>query len=132
MNYQKPGRKQHVTMRGTVFDMSGFSSIDANRSITAVTGQGSMVKMNGNGDVLGRGGSIVKTRDEIEAGYNTEPQGVVKKVTLKNIQPDDFETPQEALKRLSAESKPTEPPKVDRPASVVPKDKIRRLVDKQD
>lgn len=119
----RPGfRKPHVSMRGTVIDM------DAMRA----AGEGSVAvgnaKMNARGDILGRKGQIEVRREAIAAQYAAQnPQGTTA-VSLKPALPDTFETPAQAMARLTGKVESATP---DAPQGLVSK-RQRKLVDKGD
>lgn len=129
-SYNKPGRKLHVSSRGIKIDMDAMRA--QNDMAVAVTGQGSDVRMNARGDVLVRGGRIGKSREAIESEYNQNPVGAVKNVSLKDVQPDVFETPEQALARLQGGPATHAPATVDAPDNVMDRRKARRLIDKAD
>lgn len=127
--YSKPGRALHQSSRGVRIDMDAMRA--QNESAVAVTGRGNELRMNARGDVLVRGGRIGKSREEIEGDYNQNPVGAVKNVSLKDVQPDVFETPQQALNRLQGDvTAPVQT--VDQPTGVLGRNRARRLIDKAD
>lgn len=79
------------TSKGNMIDMDALAA--NNKKTVAVSGGG--VSMNAQGDILGKGGKIIKTRKDLEAAYtaytDAHPDGV-KKVDIrsKNISPDKF------------------------------------------
>lgn len=130
-NYTRPGRPLHKTMRGVTKNMEEMRM--QNENVTAVTGRGSMARMNARGDSLAKGGRIDKTREAIESEYNQNPMGNVKNVSLKEIMPDVFETPAEVMARLQAQSQAAASALTpDAPANVVGRRGARKLVDKAD
>lgn len=134
MSYKGPGRKLHQSNRGVTLDMEAMRA--AAEGTVAVTGSGSGARMNARGDVLGVGGKIERTREQIEQEYNRNPEGNVKNVSLKQMQADVFETPQEVLERLKraadAADQRAATPAVDVPDNVVNRRQARKLVDKND
>jgi hypothetical protein len=127
--YSKPGRTLHQSSRGVRIDMDAMRA--QNESSVAVTGRGNDLRMNARGDVLVRGGRIGKTREEIDGDYNQNPVGAVKNVSLKDVQPDVFETPQQAMARLQGDAD-VSVQTVDQPAGVMGKNRARRMIDKAD
>lgn len=81
------------TARGRLVDMNKLAQ--QNKNSIAITGGGHA--MNANGDLLGPGGKILKTREEFELAYNENLENATKKVSIKsaNIAPDPVAKPQE-------------------------------------
>jgi hypothetical protein len=110
-------------MRGLHIDMDALRQ--ANETSTAI-GNG---RMNARGDLLGQGGQIEVRREQIAREYhNRNPQGS-QQVSLKPAMPDTFETPEQAMNRLTGKATPQA--ETDMPAGIVSK-KNRRLIDKSD
>lgn len=108
------GKKIHTSMRGVQLNMEEMRA--KNEGSVALTGYGSKLRMNANGDTLGKGGLIDKRREVIEQDYATTLQGSVKQLSNKPVVVDTFETPSQVVERLS---KPKQEPKVE--AKVEPK-----------
>jgi hypothetical protein len=115
---------QHRSMRGTIVDM------DALRLKHATDPAIGNANMNANGDILGKGGRITIRREQItQAYYQNNPQGV-KNASLKQPSPETFETPQQAVERLTK--------KINKPVQADPQPtdtsesnhKIRNMLDK--
>ena len=89
------------TMRGDFIDMGVL--MDKGEKQVALGN----AKMNSRGDILGKDGKIVKTRESLSAEYYaTNPNAVkVKQVSLRDLTNDSFLTPAQALENLKA-SKP--------------------------
>jgi len=116
-------RKTVVSMRGVVIDMDALSA--ANESSRAI-GNG---KMNARGDVLGANGNIEVRREQIARDYYAKnPQGA-QQVSLKPALPDMFETPEEAMARITGKANPAE---TDMPQGLAERPRGRKLVDKSD
>lgn len=120
----RPGfRKAHVSMRGLTIDM------DAMRAAGETTPAVGNAKMNARGDILGRKGQIEVRREQLAAQYAAQnPQGTTA-VSLKPALPDTFETPAQAMARLTGQAPAQNVP--DAPQGVMNK-KQRKLVDKGD
>ena len=116
-NFKKPT----VSMRGRTIDMDAMRA--ANEESRAIGN----AKMNARGDVLGQGGQIEVRREQIARDYYNRNPGAATQVSLKPAVPDVFETPDQAIARLTGKA---DAPKAetDMPAGLAPK-KGRRLVD---
>jgi hypothetical protein len=114
-------RKPTVSMRGVVIDMDAMRA--ANEDSRAVGN----AKMNARGDIVGVNGQIEVRREQIAREYHNRNPQAAKQVSLKPAIPDVFETPEQAIARLTglADTVETE---TDMPAGIVPK-KGRKLVD---
>lgn len=89
----------HRTMRGTIIDMD---RIRAENEFETAVGN---ANMNARGDILGPGGKIVKTREDLmKEYYNSNPKAV-KKVNLgeekDSKESEKFLRPQEAARQLN-------------------------------
>lgn len=84
------------THRGQMIDMAQL--VAQNEETIAV---GNM-RSNARGDILGKGGKIVKTKEEVVSEYyKANPQGV-KQVSIKDKLSDDFfETPKQIMDRVT-------------------------------
>ncbi len=112
-----PKRKQYKTARGKRFDMGEFAH--SNQEKTAV---GNM-NVNAKGDVLGQGGHIKKTREEVVREYYHEAPTQEAQVSLKaeatpkdkmatatplaETPVDTFISPEEAMQTLMDQQKGT-------------------------
>jgi len=79
------------TSKGTLIDMAALAT--KNKKIVAVSGGG--VSMNAQGDILGKGGKVIRSRKDLEAAYaaytEANPQGATQvNIRSKNITPDKF------------------------------------------
>ncbi len=86
------------TMRGDFIDMGVLMSKGEKQVALG------NAKMNSRGDILGKNGKIVKTRENLSAEYYaTNPNAVkVKQVSLRDLTDDSFVTPAQALENLKA------------------------------
>jgi hypothetical protein len=101
-NFKKP----QVSMRGKPIDMDGLRA--QNDEKVAIGN----ARMNARGDVLGRGGKIEIRRDQIIRDfYNRNPQGAAQ-VSLKPAVPDVFETPAQAMARMTQKASTESAPPV--------------------
>lgn len=122
------GKKQHVSMRGVAINMDVLRS--ANPDQPALNA-GSGLKMNARGDILGLGGSVAISRDQIVRDYYKANPNGVKQVSLKSPMPDAFETPSEAIARMTAAVE--EAPAVELPdGALMDRRSARKLIDKKD
>lgn len=116
-------RKIPTSMRGVQVDMDALRTI--NEQSPAI-GNG---RMNARGDIVGNNGKIEITREQIAREYyRSNPQGA-KAVSLKPAIPDTFETPNQAVARLTTPAVTTS--ETDAPQGLAPR-KGRKLVDKGD
>jgi len=69
------------TARGDYIDMNKITR--ENPTEVAMTGGG--LSMNARGDILGRGGKIIKTREDLERSYNAANAKATKHVTAKPV-----------------------------------------------
>jgi hypothetical protein len=67
------------TARGEMLDMNKLTR--ENEKTLAVSGGG--VSMNSRGDLLGRGGKVIKTREQLEVAYNRANKNATHNVSLK-------------------------------------------------
>jgi hypothetical protein len=86
-----------TSMKGVPVDFARY--IAQNEDSVAV-GNG---RMNARGDQIGRGGKVVKGRDEVAADYYRSNPKAVKKVAITDLPNEMFVSPADALK--SAEDK---------------------------
>ena len=113
-------RKPTMSMRGKVIDMDAMRA--ANEESRAIGN----AKMNARGDVLGQNGQIEVRREQIARDYyNRNPQAATQ-VSLKPAVPDVFETPEQAMARLTGKADAPQA-ETDAPAGLLPK-KGRKLV----
>lgn len=62
-------------------------------------------RMNARGDILGPGGKVVMTRADIAAEYHSKSKQAVKHVAISKLEDEVFQTPAEAMKKLSDDQK---------------------------
>lgn len=60
-------------------------------------------KMNARGDIVGPGGQIVKRHEQIAQDYHRTNPKAVQKISLKEVEPDVFLSPAEAVAKVKAE-----------------------------
>ena len=117
-------RKPTVSMRGVHIDM------DAMRAANEGTRALGNANMNARGDVLGPKGQIEVRREQIAREYYNR-NGSAQSVSLKPAVPDVFESPEQAMKRLTAAATPIAPKvptaETDTPAGLASR-KVRRLI----
>jgi hypothetical protein len=125
-------KKKHISIRGKEVNMEELRN--RNSSNVAITGNGSNIKMNANGDILKNGGVISKTRQEIDLAYNKELAGKVKRVDIRAVGADVFETPQQAIAKAKIEKEISKTPANEATAPVEEKapSRLRKLVEKED
>jgi hypothetical protein len=92
------------TARGENLDMNAL--VRANEKTLAVSGGGA--SMNSRGDLLGRGGKVIKTREQIEIAYHKANKNATHNVSLKkqSVVPDVTE--QVSLEQVSEAFKKAE------------------------
>lgn len=88
-----------VSMKGVPIDFARY--VAQNESKVAI-GNG---KMNARGDQIGRGGQVVKSRDEVAADYYRANPNAVKKVALADLSDEMFASPAKALAAAEAEGR---------------------------
>jgi hypothetical protein len=108
------------TMKGQTLDLT---PILAKNQHTVAIGN---ANMNARGDVLGAGGKIVKRREEVVQDYHNKNPQAVRRVSLKEVQPDQFPSPAEAIAQLKAQQKA-----VSTPANTAPKGG-KKIIDQPD
>lgn len=118
------GKTKHRSMRGTYVDM------DAMRVSNETTIAMGNSNMNARGDILDSNGNVSIRREQIIQAYNKQNIQGVKRVSLKETLPDQFETPQQAVERLTREMKPEDGK--DELSDVTAKKSARKLLDKTD
>jgi hypothetical protein len=121
-NFRKPA----VSMRGRVVDMDAMRS--ANEEMKALGN----ARMNARGDIMGRNGQIEVRREQIARDYYNRNPGAAQQVSLKPAVPDVFETPEQAMSRITGAAKPAPAyPENDEPDGLMSK-KGRRLIKDSD
>jgi TfoX/Sxy family transcriptional regulator of competence genes len=66
-----------------------------------ITNKGKTIDVNARGDIIGAGGQVVKRREEVAKEYHATNSKAVQKISLKEIEPDLFISPQEAVKQAT-------------------------------
>lgn len=117
-------RKQTISMRGVVVDMDALRAAGEQ---SVASGAGS--KMNARGDILGKNGQIEVRREQIARDYYKNNPQAGKQVSLKPAVPDEFETPEQAVARLTGA---VAQPEADMPQGLAQRPRGRKLVDKSD
>lgn len=84
------------SMRGVVLDLAQIMA--QNEKVVAVGN----AKMNARGDQVGPGGKVIKRREQIAKEYHEANPRAVKRVSLKDLEPDVFISPQEAVQQALA------------------------------
>jgi hypothetical protein len=84
-----------TTMKGKILDMG---QIMAQNEKTVAIGN---ANMNARGDMLGAGGQVVKRREQVAQEYHASNPKAVQRVSLKEIEPDVFLTPAEAVEQAT-------------------------------
>lgn len=119
-------RRKHVSMRGIVVDMDALRA--QNESSVAIGN----AHMNARGDIMGTGGTIEIRREQIIRDFYANNPQAAKQVSLKPATVDVFETPAEAMARLTAAAEAASKQPVDgldEPSGIANK-RNRKLVDK--
>lgn len=93
-----------TSMRGEVVDMNRLA---AKNETTVALGNASM---NARGDLLGAGGKVVKTREQLSAEFYASSAKTVKHVALRDVQTEIMATPAEAVASLSKKKEGTASP----------------------
>ncbi len=88
-------KKIHTSMRGVQIDMDSLRSRNED---TIAVGNASM---NARGDIIGKGGNVIVRREELARKHHEKSSTASTTVSLKPAMPDKFETPTEALARLT-------------------------------
>jgi hypothetical protein len=95
----KDGLMKVVSMRGKVVDMARLSAENADR---VAVGNASM---NARGDLLGPGGSVIATREQIARDYHASNPKAVKQVALRDLKQEVFVSPTEAVEQQRPKTK---------------------------
>lgn len=88
------------TMKGAILDFA--QALAQNENSIAIGN----AKMNAKGDILGPGGKVVKSREQIAREYHTANPKAVRKISLKDLEPDSFLSPSEAVAQAREAAKP--------------------------
>lgn len=91
-----------VSMRGETLDMGRLMAQNEN---TVALGNASM---NARGDIVGPGGRVIKSREQIATEYYTAAPKSVKQVSLRDLNTEAFVTPAEAVSTITKEVKAQE------------------------
>ena len=90
-----------LSMRGRTVDMARLAMEHGDM---VALGNASM---NARGDLLGPGGQVVKTREQIARDYHADnPKAVKRQTALRDIKTEVFVTPAEAVAAYEEETKP--------------------------
>lgn len=121
----KPTKIIHKSARGQVIDMAALQATNATKPALG------NVRMNAQGDILDHTGNIVKRRSQIVQDYYKNNPNGVSKVSIKPLMGENeaFESPAEALARLSGKSQPSNNPNAiipDQSATLVNGPKTRK------
>lgn len=84
------------SMRGELIDLTQMM---AQNERTVAIGN---AKMNARGDELGHGGKVIKRREQVAQDYHNANPKSVRKVSLKDVEPDTYLSPAEAVKQAIA------------------------------
>jgi len=80
-----------ISMRGQVVDMAQLAAENAKQ---VALGNASM---NARGDLLGSGGKVLKTREDITREYYSDNPKAVRQMSLRDIKREVFVSPSEAV-----------------------------------
>jgi hypothetical protein len=120
---RKTAKKPVTSMRGVTIDLDAMRA--SNEHLVAIGN----AKMNARGDKIGAGGKIEISREQIvQDYYQSNPHGV-RQASLKAPLPDTFESPAEAIARLTPAAPVSD---VDAPTGLLDKKQVRKLIDKED
>lgn len=87
--------KIHRTAKGTIVDMDALRMKNGDQKSLG------NISMNARGDLLGDNGQVIKRRTQIVQDYYKDNSENVRKVSLKPLGTEDFETPAQAMARLN-------------------------------
>ena len=107
------------TMRGKLLDMGSLVNKNAKK---VALGNASM---NARGDIVGRRGVIVKSREAVVQEYHASNPKAVKQVALRDISKEVFVSPAEAVEAIKSDVKETA-------AHPAPQRKPRKIEDRDD
>jgi hypothetical protein len=97
-----------MSMRGELLDVGRYLAMQEKQ---VAVGNG---KMNARGDVIGRGGAVVKPREQVVSEYYAQNPKAIRNVSLKDMGADPVSeqvfSPAEALEQALAEAPPAPPP----------------------
>ena len=82
-----------LSMRGRMVDMARLAAENADR---VALGNASM---NARGDVIGPGGAVVRTREQMTHDYHVNNPKAVKQVALRDLKQEVFVSPSEAVEQ---------------------------------
>lgn len=80
MAQRSPAKRVHTTMRGKVIDLDGLRQ---RNELTPAVGN---AKVNARGDLLGKGGKIVKSKDTILKEYYEQQNSVPDELAVSTTQ----------------------------------------------
>lgn len=87
------------SMRGEMVDFTKY--LAENEDAVAIGN----ARMNARGDLLGPGGTVMKKREDIAAEYHRANPNAVRKVSIKDLSSEVFQTPAETVKQLTEQRK---------------------------
>lgn len=88
-----------ISVKGREIDASAIMAKNENQ---IAIGNASM---NARGDIVGPGGKVIKSRETVARDYHQNNAMAVKSISLKEITPDVFPTPHEAVAALEKKPK---------------------------
>jgi hypothetical protein len=89
---QQPVRKKmYRTMQGRLVDIDKLRA--TNETVKAV---GNM-NVNARGDVIGQGGRVIQTKDEVMKAYYQAPKGQAQDTPVEKVQPTETPTPKKQV-----------------------------------
>lgn len=116
---------RHITMRGEVIDMNRLRSINAD---APAIGNASL---NARGDIIGRGGVVLKTQEQIEAEWEASRLAREESVRAADIKSDDMIPVAPVRKQLEADDQFFDPEAVT-DTTTQPKPTTRRKITESD
>jgi hypothetical protein len=95
-------RKQRKTARGVSFDMERFVQSSEKKTI-AIGNLGGNKNTNARGDILGKGGKVIKEREKVVRDYYRDelPSSMTKSIKVEPVKEEVFKNPAEALAEIS-------------------------------
>lgn len=90
------------TMRGDTLDMGQLAAMNERKVALG------NARMNTRGDIVSSDGQILKSREAVSQDYYKKPKNAVRQVALRDISSEVFQTPAEAVAKLTAPKKAVE------------------------
>jgi len=87
------------SMRGKVVDMARLAAENSHQIALGNAG------MNARGDLLGEGGAVIRSREQIARDYHTANPKAVRQVALRDINREVFEHPTEVVAKAQQEAR---------------------------